>query len=61
MGESEYKAAIKRIEELSSLFDDNSPLSDPNLIEYKALSDLVEEYEEEYYPISSQKVVIRVK
>lgn len=51
--ESEYNAAVKRIEELAPLFDDNSPLSDPNLIEYKLLSDLVEEYEEEHYPITS--------
>lgn len=51
--EDEYSAAVKRIEELAPLFDDNSPMTDPNLIEYKLLSDLVEEYEEEHYPIAS--------
>lgn len=51
--EGEYNAAIKRIEELAPLFDDNSPMSDTNLIEYKLLSDLVEEYEDEHYPIAS--------
>ncbi len=51
--EGEYNAAIKRIEELDPLFDDNSPMSDTNLIEYKLLSDLVEEYEDEHYPTAS--------
>lgn len=51
--ENEYNAAIKRIEKLAPMFDDNSPMSDPNLIEYQLLSDLVEEYEEEHYPIAS--------
>lgn len=59
--ESEYNAAIKRIEELAPLFDDNAPMTDPNLIEYKLLSDLVEEYEDEHYPIASPSLASVLK
>lgn len=59
--ENEYNAAVKRIEELAPLFDDNSPMTDPNLIEYKLLSDLVEEYEEEHYPIASPSLASVLK
>lgn len=49
--ERQYDVVMKRIEDLAPLFDDNTPLSDPNVIEYQILSDLIEEYEEEHYPI----------
>lgn len=48
---SEYNAVIKRIEELAPQFDDSTPVNDPIVIEYKLLSELAEEYEEEHYPI----------
>lgn len=50
--ETEYEATMKRIEELAPQFDDSTPLTDPKVIEYKLLSDLAEEYEEEHYPIA---------
>ena len=47
--ETAYKAAMERIEELLPLVDDDTPLSDKNLIELDLLSALVEEYKDEYY------------
>lgn len=40
-----YMAAMERIEELLPLVDDDTPLTDRNLIELDLLSGLVEEYE----------------
>ena len=45
--ETAYKAAMERIEELLPLVDDDTPLSDKNLIELDLLSALVEEYKDE--------------
>ena len=55
--ESEYNAVVARIEELIPLFDDDTPVTDKNLIEFKLLADLVEEYEDVHYPISSPSLV----
>ena len=55
--ETAYKAAMERIEELLPLVDDNTPLSDKNLIELDLLSALVEEYKDEYYPIKTPSLV----
>ena len=52
-----YKATMERIEELLPLVDDNTPLSDKNLIELDLLSALVEEYKDEYYPIKTPSLV----
>lgn len=51
-----YIAIMERIEELLPLVDDNTPLTDRYLIELEILSSLVEEYEDEYYPISDTKL-----
>ncbi len=51
--EAAYKATMKRIEELLPLVDDDTPVTDKNLIELDLLSNLVEEYEDEFYPIKS--------
>lgn len=48
-----YKATMARIEELLPLVDDNTPKDDKNLIELDLLSGLIEEYEEEHYPIQT--------
>ena len=52
-----YKATMQRIEELLPLVDDNTPMNDKNLIELDLLSALVEEYEDEHFPISSPNLV----
>lgn len=47
----EYEAALKRIDELLPLVTDDTPDSDPNLIELLKVSDIVKEYEDEHYPV----------
>lgn len=47
----EYEAALKRIDELQPLVTDDTPDSDPNLIELLKISNIVEEYEDVHYPI----------
>lgn len=44
---------MERIEELLPLMDDDTPLTDRNLIELDLLAGLVEEYEDEHYPIKT--------
>lgn len=59
--ETAYKAAMERIEELLPLVDDDTPLTDRNLIELDLLSGLVEEYEDEHYPIKAPSLVDVIK
>lgn len=54
----EYEAALKRIDELLPLVTDDTPDSNPNLIELLKVSDIVEEYEDEHYPISDNSTNI---
>lgn len=63
ISENEYKKAKERIEELLLLVDDNTPKEDTNLQELVTLSDLVENYEAEHYPIGtpSLKDVIELR
>lgn len=49
--EIEHDAICQRVEELLLLTDDDSPLTDPKLIELRILSELVIEYEEEHYSV----------
>lgn len=49
--EKEYEAALKRIDELLPLVTDDTPDDAPNLIELSKVSDIVEVYEDEHYPI----------
>ena len=51
--EAEYKRITARIDELLKIVNDNTPQDDPNMQELVTLSDIVENYEEEYYPIGS--------
>ena len=63
ISENEYKKAKERLEELLLLVDDNTPKENTNLEEFIWLSDLVESYETEYYPIGtpSLKDVIELR
>ena len=47
----EYEAALKRIDELLPLVTDDTPDDDPYLIELLKVSNIVEEYEDEHYPM----------
>lgn len=51
----EYEAALKRIDELLPLVTDDTPDSDPNLIELLKVSNIVEEYEDVHYPIPDKE------
>lgn len=42
--EAAYRAALKRIEELLPLVNDNTPEDDPHYLELDMISDMVEEY-----------------
>ena len=49
--EEQYEVMIERIEELLPLVSNETPVNDRNMIELVVISNLVEEYEEKYYPV----------
>ena len=53
INENEYKNAVSRIEELLKLVNKDTSIDNPNLQELTILSDLVENYESEHYPIGT--------
>jgi len=59
--EKQYKGATERIEELLKIVGNNTPVDDKNYIELDLLSDLVADYEEEYYPITAPTLVETIK
>jgi HTH-type transcriptional regulator/antitoxin HigA len=50
--EIEYQAIVKRINELLEIVTDENYNSIPEAIELDFLSELVEDYEKKYYPIT---------
>ena len=54
--EIEHDAICQRVEELLPLTDDETPLTDPRLIELRILSELVIEYDEEHYSIKKTEI-----
>ncbi len=59
--EAAYRAAMKRIEELLPLVNDNTPVDDPNYLELDMISDMVEEYEDVHYPIGKPTLIDVIK
>ncbi len=55
--ETAYKVAMERIEELLPLVTDDTPSTDKNLVELDLLSGLVDEYENEHYPIKTPSLI----
>ena len=49
--EKQYRAALHRIDELLKVCSNETPATDKNMLELDLISDLVEEYEDEHYPI----------
>ena len=47
----QYEFALARIEELLPTVHDDTPASDFNAVELTMMSDVVIDYEKEYYPI----------
>ena len=54
--EIEYNAIVKRIDELLEIVTDENYNNVPEAIELDFLSELVEEYENKYYPITQPSV-----
>ena len=59
--EAAYKAALARIEELLPLVNDETPVDDKDYLELDMLSDMVEEYEDIYYPIGKPTLIEVIK
>lgn len=51
--ETQYEKACERIEQLLMVVDSNTPANDVQSVELELLSNLVADYEEEHYPITS--------
>lgn len=61
--EVQYDKAVQRIEELLKVVGNETPEDDKYFVELDLLSDLVAEYEEQYYPVSKPtlKETIRLR
>lgn len=59
--EAAYRAALKRVEQLEDLVDDESPIMDENALELDMLIDMIEEYEDIHYPIGKPSLVNTIK
>ena len=55
--QAQYEWAIKRVEELLPLVDDNTSLNDPNSIELELLSNLVADYSEEHFALGEPTLI----
>ncbi|MCR4809828.1 MAG: helix-turn-helix domain-containing protein [Prevotella sp.] len=59
--EAAYRAALKRIDELLPLVNDDTPTDDKNYLELDMISDMVEEYEDIHYPIGKPSLIDVIK
>lgn len=61
--EKQYEKAAERVEELLQVVGNDTPDNDKNFIELDLLSDLVAEYEEQYYPVKKPTLpeIIRLR
>jgi len=59
--EKQYRGASERVEELLKIVGNDTPIDDKYYIELDLLSDLVADYEEEYYPITAPSLVETIK
>ncbi len=55
--EYQYEMLLKKIDALMDIVNDDTPVTDPNYIELDLLTDLVEEYETEHYPIETPSLI----
>ena len=56
ISEMQYKYALDRIEVLLPQVDDSTAVYEPSAVELALMSDIVEEYEKEYFPIGKPTV-----
>lgn len=54
--ETQYDAALARIDELLSLVSDDTPIDDPACVELVKISNLVADYEDVHYPIGNEEM-----
>lgn len=61
--EKQYEKAVERIEELLQIVGNDTPENDKDFIELDLLSELVAEYEEQFYPVSKPTLpeIIRLR
>lgn len=59
--EKEYNVIMERIEELLSIVNNETPIDNKDSIELELLSSLVEEYEDEHYPIGTPSLAETIK
>lgn len=57
ISEKQYNATMARIEELLLLVNEDTPEDNTNSVELVLLSQLVEHYEKEHYPISKPTLI----
>jgi HTH-type transcriptional regulator/antitoxin HigA len=59
--EQQYKALCNRINELLKVVSNDTPADDKNMLELDLISNLVADYEEEHYPITTPTLVETIK
>jgi HTH-type transcriptional regulator/antitoxin HigA len=59
--EKEYNVVMERIEELLRIVNNKTSIDDKDSIELDLLSNLVEEYEDEHYPIGTPSLAEIIK
>ena len=59
--EIQYRAALKRVEELMLTLPEDTPAEDPQMIELTLLGNLVADYDEEHYPIGKPSLIDVIK
>lgn len=57
----QYDWAVKRVEELLPLVNDETPLDDPNSIELELLSNLVADYSEAHFALGEPSLADTIK
>lgn len=55
--EKQYQVAMARIEELLPLMTEDTPIDDRYSVELELLSNLVSDYDDEYYPIQAPSLI----
>ncbi len=59
--EKQYKAALKRVEDLMLNTPEDLSENDPQMVELTLLGNLVADYEEEHYPIGKPTLIELIK
>lgn len=59
--ETQYKVALKRVEELMLVLPEDTPEDDPQMVELILLGNLVADYDEEHYPVGKPSLIEVIK